>query len=174
MVQVGSKWRCAVTCVTGLIFLFSVTSISGDTIGQIKLGLAPSIQTPRTFTRRIQPEKSISLQSNLAALQPEKLEQSNKNLHTQLKELDDLGNRFMTRVHSYPDKWVVHDAYKFIIIVTEIKVGCLFPMDIVSIVPHANFGLSGRLTSLYNYTFALALFSSLSHPYANFTLIRNL
>ena len=126
--------RCAVTCVTGLIFLFSVTSISGDTIGQIKLGLAPSIQTPRTFTRRIQPEKSISLQSNLAALQPEKLEQSNKNLHTQLKELDDLGNRFI----------------------------------------HANFGLSGRLTSLYNYTFALALFSSLSHPYANFTLVRNL
>ena len=31
---------------------------------------------------------------NLAALQPEKLEQSNKNLHTQLKELDDLGIRF--------------------------------------------------------------------------------
>ena len=52
--------------------------------------MAPSIQTPRTFTRRIQPEKSISLQSNLAALQPEKLEESNKNLHTQLKELDDL------------------------------------------------------------------------------------
>ena len=72
----------------------SVTSVSGDTIGQIKLGLAPSIQTPRTFTRRIQPEKSISLQSNLAALQPEKLEESNKNLHTQLKELDDLGIRF--------------------------------------------------------------------------------
>ena len=95
--------RCAVTCATGLIFLFSVTSISGDTIGQIKLGLAPSIQTPRTFTRRIQPEKTVSLQSNLAALQPEKLEQSNKNLHTQLKELDDLGNRFITRFHSYPD-----------------------------------------------------------------------
>lgn len=69
---------------------YSVTSISGDTIGQIKLGLAPSIQTPRTFTRRVQPEKSISLQSNLATLQPEKLEQSNKNLHTQLQELDDL------------------------------------------------------------------------------------
>ena len=91
-----------VTCVTELIFSFSVTSISGDTIGQIKLGLAPSIQTPRTFTRRVQPEKSISLQSNLAALQPEKLEQSNKNLHTQLKELDDLGIRFITRFHPNP------------------------------------------------------------------------
>ena len=92
-----------VTCVTELIFSFSVTSISGDTIGQIKLGLAPSIQTPRTFTRRVQPEKSISLQSNLAALQPEKLEQSNKNLHTQLKELDDLGIRFIIRFHPNPD-----------------------------------------------------------------------
>ena len=97
----GTGWfkmasRGDVTRVIGFTFLFSVTSISGDTIGQIKLGLAPSIQTPRTFTRRIQPEKSISLQSNLAALQPEKLEQSNKNLHTQLKELDDLGKWFTT------------------------------------------------------------------------------
>ena len=71
---------------------YSVMSISGDTIGQIKLGLSPSIQTPRAFTRpsngKIFPEKSPSLQANL--IQPERLEESSKTLHNQLKELDDL------------------------------------------------------------------------------------
>jgi len=70
-------------CINGW---YAVQSISGETIGQIKLGIAPSATSPRTFKF---PEKSISLQAKLQC-QPEQLEQSNKILSTQLKELDNL------------------------------------------------------------------------------------
>ena len=67
-----------------------------------QIGFGAIYPDSKNVHEKFQPEKSISLQSNLAALQPEKLEQSNKNLHTQLKELDDLGIRFITRFHPNP------------------------------------------------------------------------
>ena len=70
-------------CINGW---YEVQSISGEIIGQIKIGIAPSTTSPRTFKF---PEKSISLQAKLQC-QPEQLEHSSKILTTQLQELDDL------------------------------------------------------------------------------------
>ena len=68
-------------CINGW---YEIKSIGGEIIGQIKLGIAPSSNTPRTFKA---PEKSISLQAKLQC-QPEQLEQSSKILTTQLKVKD--------------------------------------------------------------------------------------
>ena len=80
--------------------LTQVKSVSGETIGQIKLGIAPATQTPRTFKG---PEKSISLQAKLQC-QPQHLEHSSKALMTQLEELDNLVKTVKSKQRKLADK----------------------------------------------------------------------
>ena len=65
---------------------YSIRSLSGESCGQIKLGLSPSIQTPRTaiyMHRTAEPRP-------LTPPPPQRLEQSNAQLRGQLAGLDEL------------------------------------------------------------------------------------
>ena len=76
--------KCGFPCVNGW---YTVRSVSGESIGQMKLGIAPAT-SPRVF---VQPKKSISLEQKLQCA-PEKMSSTSKALQDQLKALEDLVN----------------------------------------------------------------------------------
>lgn len=76
--------KCGFPCVNGW---YIVRSVSGESIGQIKLGIAPAT-SPRVF---VQPKKSVSLEKKLQC-PPEKMSSTSKALKDQLKALEDLVN----------------------------------------------------------------------------------
>lgn len=66
---------------------YSIMSLSGESCGQIKLGLSPSVQTPRTlFTRTFQKP----VERCITPPPPQRIEASNATLRDQLRDLDEL------------------------------------------------------------------------------------